>query len=107
MKPEDRPGGRGPRVVARSTQPGTGGAAAETPRFYSVPDVARMFGMSAVTVYRAIAAGEFPAVRIRGRLIVPAKAVEEMAEVAMAEYTVVDAAGWLPFVPTQHQIKEV
>lgn len=75
------------------------------PRFYSVPDVARMFGMSAPTVYRAIAAGEFPAVRIRGRLIVPAKAVEEMAEVAMAEYAVVDASAWLPFLP-QNRAKE-
>ncbi len=66
------------------------------PRFYSVAQVARMFGMSSMTVYRAIAAGEFPAVRIRGRLIVPARAVEAMAETAVAEQTVVDAAGWVP-----------
>ncbi|MBN9100520.1 MAG: helix-turn-helix domain-containing protein [Pseudonocardia sp.] len=54
-----------------------------------------MFGMSPMTLYRAIAAGEFPAVRIRGRLIVPAKAVDAMADVATAEQTVVDAAGWV------------
>lgn len=65
------------------------------PRFYSVAQVARMFGTSPVTLYRAIAAGEFPAVRIRGRLIVPAKAVDAMVEVATAEHTVVDAAGWV------------
>lgn len=65
------------------------------PKFYSVAQVARMFGMSPMTVYRAIAAGEFPAVRIRGRLIVPAKAVDAMADVATAEQTVVDAAGWV------------
>jgi len=65
------------------------------PRFYSVAQVAAMCGMSAMTVYRAIAAGEFPAVRIRGRLIVPARAVEEMAELAVAERTTVDAAGWV------------
>jgi excisionase family DNA binding protein len=64
------------------------------PRFYSVAEVARMFGMSPMTVYRAIAAGEFPAVRIRGRLIVPAKAVDAMADVATAEQAVVDAARW-------------
>lgn len=63
-------------------------------RFYSVAEVAEMFGMSPMTVYRAIAAGEFPAVRIRGRLIIPAKAVDAMAEVATTEQTVVDAAGW-------------
>ncbi len=64
-------------------------------RFYSVAEVAEMFGMSPMTVYRAIAAGEFPAVRIRGRLIIPAKAVDAMAEVATTEQTVVDAAGWV------------
>jgi excisionase family DNA binding protein len=69
---------------------------AERPRFYSVAEVAQMLGMSSMTVYRAIAAGEFPAVRIRGRLIVPARAVEAMADAAIAERTVVDAAGWVP-----------
>ena len=75
-------------------------AAAPTPRqFHSVTEVARMFGMSPMTVYRAIAAGEFPAVRIRGRLIVPARAIEEMVEAALADQSLVDAAGW---VPEQH-----
>ncbi len=64
------------------------------PHFYSVAQAARMLGMSAMTLYRAISAGEFPAVRIRGRLIVPAKAIEAMADVAVAEQTVVDAAEW-------------
>ena len=69
---------------------------AEGPRFYSVAQAARMFGMAPVTLYRAIRAGEFPAVRIRGRLIVPAKAVEAMAEAAVTGHAVVDAAGWNP-----------
>ena len=34
-----------------------------------------MFGMSPMTLYRAISAGKFPAVRIRGRLIVPIAAL--------------------------------
>jgi excisionase family DNA binding protein len=55
-----------------------------------------MFGMSSMTVYRAIAAGEFPAVRIRGRLIIPAKAVDAMVEAAVADQRVVDASGWVP-----------
>ncbi|MHA6784708.1 helix-turn-helix domain-containing protein [Pseudonocardia saturnea] len=58
-------------------------------------EVADMFGMSPMTVYRAISAGEFPAVRIRGRLIVPAKAIDAMAEIATVEQTVVDVAGWV------------
>lgn len=65
----------------------------EMPRFYSVAQVAQMLGMSTMTVYRAIRDGEFPAVRIRGRLIVPAKAVEAMAEVAVADRTIVGASG--------------
>lgn len=66
------------------------------PRFYSVAQVAQMLGMSSMTVYRAINAGEFPAVRVRGRLIIPARAIEAMAETAMTEQTVVDAALWVP-----------
>ncbi len=65
------------------------------PKFYSVAQVAAMLGMSPMTVYRAIAERQFPAVRIRGRLIVPAKAVDAMADIATAEQTVVDAAGWV------------
>jgi predicted DNA-binding transcriptional regulator AlpA len=68
----------------------------EVPRFYSVAQVAQMFGMAPVTLYRAIRAGEFPAVRIRGRLIVPARAVEALADAALADQTVVDAASWAP-----------
>ena len=70
-------------------------AAPAAPRFYSVAQVAAMLGTSPVTLYRAIRAGQFPAVRIRGRLIVPAKAVEAMADAAAVEQTVVDAAGWV------------
>ncbi len=64
------------------------------PRFMSVSAVARMFGISDVTLYRAIAAGEFPAVRIRGRLIVPTRAIEAMAEAATSAQSVVDVAAW-------------
>lgn len=50
-----------------------------------------MFGMSTMTVYRAIAAGEFPAVRIRGRLIVPAKALDAMVDAAL-DHGIADAS---------------
>lgn len=68
---------------------------AEPPKFYSVAQVARMCGMSAMTLYRSIAAGEFPAVRIRSRLIVPARAIDEMIDAAVANQTVVDASDWV------------
>jgi len=71
-------------------------AAVDAPRFYSVSQVAQMLGMSTMTLYRAISAGEFPAVRIRGRLIVPAKALDEMANSAIAERTVIDVSAYVP-----------
>lgn len=76
-------------------QSGSQGSVTNPRMFYSVAEVADMFGMSPMTVYRAISAGEFPAVRIRGRLIVPAKAIDAMAEIATTEQTVVDVAGWV------------
>ncbi len=69
-------------------------AAAAPPRFYSVAQVAEIFGTSPVTLYRAIRAGEFPAIRIRGRLIVPAKAIDAMADAAVTHQTVVAAVDW-------------
>jgi excisionase family DNA binding protein len=74
-------------------------ASPTTPRFYSVAQVARLLGMSEMTVYRAISAGEFPAIRIRGRLIVPAMAIEAMTAAALSERSAVDAADWVSEAP--------
>jgi excisionase family DNA binding protein len=68
-------------------------------RFYSVAEVARMFGMSPMTLYRAIAAHEFPAVRVRGRLIVPSRVLDAMVDAALIEQGVVDAAALVPGQP--------
>ena len=70
-------------------------ATGEPRRFYSVAETARMFGTSEMTLYRAIHAGEFPAVRIRGRLIVPAKAIQAMVDAAVGSGGLVDAAVWV------------
>jgi excisionase family DNA binding protein len=70
--------------------------AADPPAFYSVAQAARILGMSEMTLYRAINAGEFPAVRIRSRLIVPRRAIEAMVEAALDGGTVVDAAAFVP-----------
>jgi len=67
-----------------------------SPTFYSVAETARLFGMSEMTLYRAIHAGQFPAVRIRGRLIVPARAIEAMVDAAVEAGGLVDAAAWVP-----------
>ena len=65
------------------------------PLFLSVAEQAAELGISEVTLYRAIKAGEFPAVRIRGRLIIPAGAVTAMADAALSSGIAVDAANWV------------
>jgi excisionase family DNA binding protein len=52
----------------------------ELPKFYDVREVADMFRMSRMTVYRAISTGELHAVRIRGRWLVPARVIEALAD---------------------------
>lgn len=69
--------------------------AAQQPVFLSVARTAQLIGMSVMTLYRAIHSGEFPAVRVRGRLLVPARAIDEMVSAAMASGAVVDAAAWV------------
>ena len=63
-------------------------------RFLSVSAAADVLGMSQVTLYRAIQAGQFPAIRIRGRLVIPARALDEIEDAALATGTVVDPSRW-------------
>jgi excisionase family DNA binding protein len=69
------------------------------PLVYSVQEIAGLLGMSTMTVYRAIQCGEFPAVRIRGRLIIPAKAIDQIVDAALAHGGEVDAADWVGDYP--------
>jgi excisionase family DNA binding protein len=72
---------------------------AERPAFYTVAEAARMFRMSEMTLYRAIRDGEFPAVRIRGRLIIPARAIESIVDAAVDRGELVDARVWVDDPP--------
>ena len=67
--------------------------------FYSVADAAELLGMCDMTLYRAIRDGQFPAVRIRGRLIIPARAIEAIAAAAIEAGALVDAADWVAADP--------
>ena len=69
-------------------------------QFRSVAEAARVFGVSEMMLYRAIRDGQFPAVRIRGRLIVPLRAIEAMVDAAIEQNEVVDAADWVD-APTE------
>lgn len=68
----------------------------ETPAFYTVSQAARLLGTAEMTLYRAIRDGEFPAVRIRGRIIVPVAAIERMVNDALETGAMVDAADYVP-----------
>ena len=52
------------------------------PTFYDVAEVAQMFKMSRMTVYRAISTGELRAVRIRGRWLVPSAVIDALVSAA-------------------------
>lgn len=64
-------------------------------RWLTVAAVAAELGLSEPTVYRAIRAGEFPAVKVRGRYVVPARAIDELEQLAIAG-GLVDAAAAVP-----------
>jgi hypothetical protein len=51
-----------------------------------------MFGMAPMTLYRAIHAGQFPAVKIRGRYVIPARALDELERAAVDTNGVVTSA---------------
>jgi excisionase family DNA binding protein len=63
-------------------------------RFLSVAAVAELLGVSDVTLYRAIQAGEFPAVKIRGRYVIPARAIDEIEDAAIREARAIDPGEW-------------
>jgi hypothetical protein len=48
-----------------------------------------------MTLYRAIDENAFPAIRVRNRLTVPAKAIDDMEEAALETRSVVNAADWV------------
>ena len=65
------------------------------PGLVDVPVVARYLRVSAATLYRLIQEGGFPAVWLRGRLLVSAALVDELAVVAMAKGAAVDPKDWV------------
>lgn len=63
-------------------------------RFVSVRKAAKILGISAMTLYREVDAGKFPAVRIRTRILIPLDAIEDMARAAAQNCTAVDSVDW-------------
>lgn len=63
-------------------------------RFYTIAEAARLLRLSPMTLYRAVEAGQFPAIKIRTRIVVPAQAIDNMVNQALAGNRPVDAAAW-------------
>jgi excisionase family DNA binding protein len=72
----------------------------EGPIFYTVREAANILRCNKNTLYRAIHEDAFPAVKIRSRYIVPARAVDEMVRRAAEGGTCVDVAE----MAAQHRI---
>lgn len=53
-------------------------------RFYAAHEVATLLGVSTPTIYREIRAGRFPAIRVRGRYVIPARAIDALEQAALA-----------------------
>ncbi|MGH3565029.1 MAG: helix-turn-helix domain-containing protein [Pseudonocardia sp.] len=66
--------------------------AATRPTFYTVAETARLLRVDPATIYRAIREDAFPAVRVRSRYVIPAVAVEQMADQAAETGTCIDVA---------------
>jgi hypothetical protein len=53
------------------------------PRFLSVAAVAAILDVHPVTLYREITANRFPHVRLRGRYVIPSKALDDIEQQAL------------------------
>lgn len=64
------------------------------PAFLTVDEVADLLRVDAVTIYRAVRARQFPAIKVRKRYIVPRRVIELLVEDVVATGACVDTAAW-------------
>ena len=62
------------------------------PAFYTVREAAKVLRVGPSTLYRIIREGDFPAVRLRSRYVVPTAALDRLLAEAEATGSVVDPA---------------
>jgi excisionase family DNA binding protein len=63
-------------------------------KWLSIAEVAIETGVSEMTLYRLIAAGQLPAVQFGRRLVVPAGVLDALAQKALKTGRLVDASEW-------------
>ena len=59
---------------------------------YSVAEAAERLGVGSMTLYREIAAGKLPAIRIRDRILVPKVVLDRLVEEAISRATGAESA---------------
>ena len=64
----------------RLAQTGHPGASPETPRTYTVEQVAGILGISRSTAYECVRLGTLPALRFRRRIVIPASSIERLLD---------------------------
>ena len=69
--------------------------ATQPTRFHTVNEAAELLRVDPVTLYRAIRANSFPAVKIRGRYVIPAKALAKIADDATDLLSCVNVADYV------------
>ena len=62
------------------------------PAFYTVREAAQILRVGPSTLYRVIREGDFPAVRVRSRYVVPAVVVDQLIALAAESGELVDPA---------------
>ena len=62
--------------------------------FQSIGETAADLGVDPMTIYRAVWAGEFPALKVRGRWRIPIEAVTRMLADALRTSSAADAADY-------------
>ncbi|MFE2869363.1 helix-turn-helix domain-containing protein [Embleya sp. NPDC059259] len=57
-------------------------------------EAAAALGVSYMTLYRAVREDEFPGIKVRGRILVPVRALDLLLDAALQSGELVDAAAW-------------
>jgi excisionase family DNA binding protein len=76
----------------------------KAPTFYTVREAAQVLRCGPSTLYRAIREDAFPAIRIRGRYVVPATAIDSLAQEAEQAGVCVDVAQMTAERRTERQL---
>ncbi|KPI12045.1 DNA binding domain protein, excisionase family [Actinobacteria bacterium OK074] len=72
-----------------------------------ITEAAEQLGVSYQTLWRAIREGGFPGIKIRGRILVPIRAIEMLMESVTSSGQLVDVAEWTAVWRAETAVAEV